>query len=130
MLSSSALTAAPCGLQPLLKEVAPKRLLLHGPRFDSVAPVAAPASHKRNSFNAHVIMILAVVLCALIGAVVMSVVVRCALSVSRCVWPEVPREPGPCLPADYAAAARVKGEAVAAASGVIVYSSEQCGGGS
>ncbi|CAL9780064.1 unnamed protein product [Musa acuminata subsp. burmannicoides] len=67
MLSSSALTAVPCGLQPLLKEVAPKRLLLHGPRFDSVAPVAAPASHKRNSF--HVIMILAVVLCALIGAV-------------------------------------------------------------
>ncbi|KAJ8499194.1 hypothetical protein OPV22_009746 [Ensete ventricosum] len=75
MLSSSALTAAACGLQPLLKGVAPKRLLLHGPRLDSVAPVAAPASHKSNSLNAHVITILAVILCALIGVVLVSVVI-------------------------------------------------------
>ncbi|URD73061.1 hypothetical protein MUK42_07710 [Musa troglodytarum] len=68
------------------------------------------------------ITILVVVLCALIGTVVMTFVVRCALSISRWVWLEVPRELGPCLSVDYATTARVKGEeAVAAASDVIVY---------
>ncbi|CAL9110268.1 unnamed protein product [Musa acuminata var. zebrina] len=103
-----------------------RRLLL----LDELAPVASPNSRGRSSYDADVIMILAVVLCALIGVVVASFVVRCVLRVARWAWLE-PHAARPCL-ADLlvaAAAARVKGEqAATAGSGLIVYSGEPVGG--
>ncbi|RWW33714.1 hypothetical protein GW17_00001570 [Ensete ventricosum] len=100
-----------------------RRLLL----LDEVASVASPNSRGSSSLNADVIMILAVVLCALISAVVASFVVRCALRVARWAWLEPHVAARPCLadrPAG-AATARVKVEQPATAdSGMIAYSGE------
>ncbi|CAL9131095.1 unnamed protein product [Musa textilis] len=90
-----------------------RRLLLLD---EAAAPVASPNSRGSSAYDADVIMILAVVLCALIGAVVASFVVRCSLRVARWAWQE------PHAVAD-------EGEqAATAGSGLIVYSGEPGGG--
>ncbi|PSS26665.1 RING-H2 finger protein [Actinidia chinensis var. chinensis] len=85
-------------LQDSLQQVYSRRLLLNTPLYQPPAAAAAPAngnSHypaepypRDNSFDANVVMVLSVLLCALICSLGLNSIIRCALRCSSLVASE------------------------------------------
>lgn len=97
--STSSSTTTTQLLQDSLTQFYSRRLLLHTPLYQSPSAAAPPTAENRhdpsepyaagdNSFDANVVMVLSVLLCALICSLGLNSIIRCALRCSSLVTSE------------------------------------------
>ncbi|KAA8546980.1 hypothetical protein F0562_003409 [Nyssa sinensis] len=80
-MSTSIASSSTLLFQDYLGQLYSRRLLLHTPHYQSPT-VAAPPASGNNSFDANVVMVLSVLLCALICSLGLNSIIKCALRCS------------------------------------------------